>query len=95
LFVFIGVEPHTGWVGDAIAVDDCGFIVTGDGAAGVLHDAWRDVDRRPLVLETSLPGVFATGDVRSGSVKRLAPAVGEGSMVVRLLHEHLDDRGPR
>jgi thioredoxin reductase (NADPH) len=89
LFVFVGVEPHTRWLGDEIAVDNWGFIVTGDDAANMFREPWRDVDRRPLPLETSLPGVFATGDVRSGSVKRLATAVGEGSMVVRLLHEHV------
>jgi thioredoxin reductase (NADPH) len=94
MFVFVGVEPRTRWLGDEIAVDDCGFIVTEAEAANMLREPWRDVDRRPLPLETSLPGVFATGDVRSGSVKRLATAVGEGSMVVRLLHEHLGNRVP-
>lgn len=94
LFVFVGVEPRTRWLGTAVAVDECGFVLTGDDAANRLRDAWRDMDRRPFPLETSLPGVFATGDVRSGSVKRLATAVGEGSMVVRLLHDHLDGGEP-
>jgi thioredoxin reductase (NADPH) len=75
LFVFIGAEPHADWVGNEIARDDRGFVVTGPG------------------LETTCPGVFAVGDVRSGSVKRVAAAVGEGAMVVRFIHEHLDDRG--
>ena len=83
LFVFIGAEPRTGWLGDAIALDAKGFVLTG-----------RDLDGHadgepPLMLETSRPGVFAVGDVRSGSVKRVASSVGEGSMAVQLVHQHL------
>jgi thioredoxin reductase (NADPH) len=74
LFVFIGAQPHTDWLGGAVALDDKGFVATG-----------RDAH----LLETSLPGVLAAGDVRSGSIKRVASAVGEGSMAVRLVHEHL------
>jgi thioredoxin reductase (NADPH) len=75
LFVFIGADPCVDWLADSVDLDEKGYILTG-----------RD-DRLPL--ETSLPGVFAVGDVRSGSIKRVASAVGEGSMAVRLVHEHL------
>ena len=87
LFVFIGAEPRTGWLGDAVALDDKGFVLTG----GDL-EAPRDDQAPPLILETSRPGVFAVGDVRSGSIKRVASAVGEGSMAVRLVHQHLAER---
>jgi thioredoxin reductase (NADPH) len=83
LFVFIGAEPHTGWLGDRLALDDRGFILTG-------ADAVRDDGRQPFLLETSLPGVFAAGDVRSGSIKRVTSAVGEGAMAIRLAHEYLE-----
>ncbi|MFC9433792.1 FAD-dependent oxidoreductase [Nocardia sp. NPDC057030] len=89
LFVFIGAMPCTQWLGDAVALDAHGFVRTGLDAvypAGDQHDSGR----RPLPLETSRPGVFAVGDVRSGSVKRVASAVGEGSMAVRHIHEYLE-----
>jgi thioredoxin reductase (NADPH) len=86
LFVFIGAEPHTGWLGDEIALDPKGFVLTGRDAAPAAEAG------APLPLETSRPGIFAVGDVRSGSIKRVASAVGEGSMAVRLVHEHLADR---
>ena len=94
MFVFIGVRPHTRWLADQLALDDNGFILTGADAAGP-NGAGRpeQADRRPLTLETSRPGVFAAGDVRSGSVKRVASAVGEGAMAVRLVHDHLDQVG--
>lgn len=87
LFVFIGASPHTGWLGGQLACDEDGFVLCGrDLEAEFLGgmDA-----KRPLSLEGSLPGVFAVGDVRSGSVKRVASAVGEGSMAVRLVFERL------
>jgi thioredoxin reductase (NADPH) len=87
LFVFIGAEPHTRWLADQIALDNRGFVLTGPDAA-----TRRDGDGRPpLPLETSLPGVLAAGDVRSGSIKRVASAVGEGAMAVRLVHDLMDD----
>jgi thioredoxin reductase (NADPH) len=86
LFVFIGAEPHTLWLGDRLALDPRGFILTGSDA--------RTDGVEPLPLETTLPGVFAAGDVRCGSIKRVASAVGEGSMAVRLVHEHLANRRP-
>lgn len=90
LFVFIGASPHTAWLSGLVALDEDGFVLTGADADGSrTDDGWQHVSRRPLVLETSRPGVFAVGDVRRGSVKRVASAVGEGAMAVRLVHEHL------
>jgi thioredoxin reductase (NADPH) len=91
LFVFTGAEPHTAWLRGTVAMDSHGFILTGpslpphpDSTQG-----WALETRGPFLLETSLPGVFATGDVRSGSTKRVANAVGEGSIAVRMVHEYL------
>jgi thioredoxin reductase (NADPH) len=91
LFVFIGAEPHTAWLGDQVALDESGYVLTGHEAADAAAENghWEGLDRPPLLLETSLPGVLAVGDVRRGSIKRVASAVGEGSMAVRLVHEHL------
>jgi thioredoxin reductase (NADPH) len=91
LFVFIGAEPHTAWLGDQVALDESGYVLTGQEAADAAAENghWEGVERAPLLLETSLPGVLAVGDVRRGSIKRVASAVGEGSMAVRLVHEHL------
>jgi thioredoxin reductase (NADPH) len=88
VLVFIGGDPSTSWLPESVAVDDGGYVVTGAQArrAGEVEEESRAA---PLLLETSLPGVFAAGDVRSGSVKRVASAVGEGAMAVRLVHEHL------
>jgi thioredoxin reductase (NADPH) len=90
LFVFIGASPRTDWLGDAVVRDDKGFIVTGpdleltEGAA-----RWAPT-RPPYALETSVPGVFAAGDVRLDSMKRVASAVGEGAMSVYLIHRYLE-----
>jgi thioredoxin reductase (NADPH) len=90
VFVFIGAEPCTGWLGDALVLDDDGFVVTGPELQLTHLDPARDRrDRAPFLLETSRPGVFAAGDVRSGSAKRVASAVGEGAMVVQLIHQFL------
>jgi thioredoxin reductase (NADPH) len=87
LFVFIGAVPCTGWLRDTLATDDKGFVLTGrDLPASALANYHSDL---PLVSETSQPGVFAVGDVRAGSVKRAASAVGEGSMAVRMIHQRL------
>jgi thioredoxin reductase (NADPH) len=89
-FVFIGADPCTGWLGDAVATDDDGFVVTGDALALThLDPAGDGRQRSPFPLETSRPGVFAVGDVRSGSIKRVASAVGEGAMAVLLVHQYL------
>jgi thioredoxin reductase (NADPH) len=82
LFSFIGAEPNTDWLNKCLQVDEDGFIVTGSEVTPT--DGWT-----PLLLETSLQGIFAVGDVRHGSIKRVATAVGEGAMVVRLIHERL------
>jgi thioredoxin reductase (NADPH) len=89
LSVFIGAYPHTDWLAEGIARDDRGFIVSGpelllDG----ISPHWP-LDREPLPLETSLPGVFVAGDVRRSSMKRVASAVGEGAMAVYLVHQYL------
>jgi thioredoxin reductase (NADPH) len=89
VFVFIGAEPCTHWLSSEIAVDEHGFVRVGpDAVAAVQHDG---AHRRLLPSETTVAGVFAVGDVRVGSVKRVASAVGEGSMVVRLVHEYLEE----
>jgi thioredoxin reductase (NADPH) len=94
LFVFIGADPHTSWLGGRVALDDGGYVLTGIDACDdeTLAALGADDGHRPLALETSLPGVFAAGDVRSGSIKRVASAVGEGSMSVRMVHERIGDR---
>jgi thioredoxin reductase (NADPH) len=91
LFVFIGSEPRTQWLPEDVARDDHGFVLTGE-AAEAAHPRGADAPgaaRPALLLETTRRGVFACGDVRSGSVKRVAAAVGDGSLSVRLIHEHL------
>jgi thioredoxin reductase (NADPH) len=89
LFVLIGSEPRTDWLGGALARDRWGFLLTGGQLlADGVTPAWP-LERPPALLETSLPGVFAAGDVRAGSVKRVASAVGEGALVVTLVHAHL------
>ena len=91
LFVFIGAEANTGWLRGTIDLDERGFVLTGmelDGSA-LDEDVWLSCSREPFLLETSMPGVFAAGDVRSGSIKRCASAVGEGAMAVRLIHQCL------
>ena len=91
LFVFIGAEPHVGWVGEHVALDDRGYVLTGRDIS--VDDRPDRSQRAAMMLETSWPGVFAVGDVRSGSIKRVASAVGEGSMVVRVVHERLRELG--
>jgi thioredoxin reductase (NADPH) len=90
LFVLIGAEPHTDWLPEEIARDEQGYIVTGRNFSqyGPPHRGWH-VERFPLPLETSMPGVFAAGDVRHGAVKRVASAVGEGSIAIQTIHEYL------
>lgn len=89
LFVFIGADPHTSWLAGALRLDDHGFVPTGPAALYSHTDGSQmRTPRQPMMLETSQPGVFAVGDVRSGSVKRVSSAVGEGSMAVRQIHEY-------
>ena len=91
LFVFIGASPRTDWLGDVVARDDKGFILTGPDVcmATATRHAGRCA-RPPFLLETSVPGVFAAGDVRLDSMKRVASAVGEGAMAVNLVHRYLE-----
>jgi len=94
LFVLIGAEPRTQWLPDAVRRDQSGFVVTGtDLLQGGQPDEQWPLRRLPMFLESSLPGVFAVGDVRHGSVKRVAAAVGEGSIAIRLVHDHLRGNG--
>ncbi|GLW24360.1 MULTISPECIES: FAD-dependent oxidoreductase [Microbispora] len=93
LFVFIGAEPRTDWLGDVVARDGNGYVLTGSDllADGSRPAGWAP-SRDPYHLESSMPGVFAAGDVRAGSVKRVASAVGEGAMAVSLVHRYLEGR---
>jgi thioredoxin reductase (NADPH) len=96
LFIFIGAAPHTSWLAGKVALDDDGFVLTGSLLDSPTQRAAGGVGtpplglRPPLLLETSQPGVFAAGDVRSGSVKRVAAASGEGAMAVRMVHQYLE-----
>jgi thioredoxin reductase (NADPH) len=93
LFIMIGGEPHTQWLPSEIARDAQGYLVTGREVLDWPGSNWGQ-SRDPLPLETSMPGVFAAGDVRQGSIKRVASAVGEGATLVRLVHEHLSAEDP-
>jgi thioredoxin reductase (NADPH) len=84
-FVFIGASPRTDWLDGVVARDERGFILAGRDA----QTAGWPLEREPYVLETNVPGVFVAGDVRARSIKRVASAVGEGSMAVSLIHEYL------
>jgi len=86
LFIFIGADAETAWLPAEIALDERGFVLTGPD----MHAAGEwELERDPYLLETSVPGIFACGDVRSGPVKRVAAAVGEGSMAIAFVHQHL------
>jgi thioredoxin reductase (NADPH) len=92
LFIFIGAQPRTDWLNDQVARDSQGFILAG-------FDLLRDgkppkgwpLERPPFLLETSVPGIFVAGDVRSGSIKRVASGVGEGSIAIQFVHRYLAD----
>ncbi|RYP87235.1 response regulator [Nocardioides guangzhouensis] len=89
LFVFIGASPRTDWLGGEVVRDGHGYVVTGPDLLGAAYDARWTLPRPPYALETSVPGVFAAGDVRLDSMKRVASAVGEGAMSVHLVHRYL------
>jgi thioredoxin reductase (NADPH) len=93
LFAFIGADANTSWLEGAVDLDERGFVLTGKALDGPAldEDAWRERSREPFLQETSLPGVFAAGDARSGSIKRCTSAVGEGAMAVALVHQYLAD----
>jgi len=90
LFIFIGAQPRTEWLGNLIERDERGFILSGP---DLLRDGKRPaswtLDRDPGLLETNVPGIFVVGDVRHGSVKRVASGVGEGAVVVQFMHQYL------
>ncbi len=90
LFIFIGAEPRTAWLGDTVQRDSRGFIFTGPDLMkdGKRPTGWT-LDRDPGLLETNVPGIFAVGDVRHGSVKRVASGVGEGSIAIQFVHQYL------
>ena len=92
LFGFIGAKPSTEWVRDLIACDAKGFLLTGrDLVADPRYpDIWKK-PREPYLLETCAPGIFAAGDSRAGAMARVASAVGEGSMAIKFVHQHLDE----
>jgi len=91
LFMFIGADPNTNWLSGCIELDAKGFVLTDQQLPREIagNARWSAIGRTPFLLETSLPGVFAAGDVRSGSVKRCASAVGEGAIAVSFVHQHI------
>ena len=92
LFSFIGADPTSDWLCGCVALDDRGFVLTDRSLLeSQLDGRWSVLDRRPLAFETSYPGLFAVGDIRSGSTKRVAAAVGEGSAAVRSVHDSLEE----
>jgi thioredoxin reductase (NADPH) len=86
IFIFIGQTAHTEWLEGLVQLDERGFILTGEDLGPL--KGWS-VERDPLPLESSVPGIFAAGDVRHGSIKRVAGAVGEGATAIRFVHTHL------
>jgi thioredoxin reductase (NADPH) len=92
VFIFIGAKPHTEWLAQMLELDERGFIYTGPDIpkepGKMLPRHWK-LDRPPFLLETNVPGIFAAGDVRHGAVKRVASAVGAGSICVQMIHQHL------
>jgi thioredoxin reductase (NADPH) len=89
LFVLIGAAPHTDWLNEQLTRDAAGFIRTGADVLTSAEPQQWPLRRAPMPLETSLPGVFAVGDVRRDSTKRVASAVGEGAVAVQLIHKYL------
>jgi thioredoxin reductase (NADPH) len=90
VFVFIGADAETGWLPDAIERDERGYVCTGEAVAK--SGRWT-LPRDPYLLETSVPGIFACGDVRASPIKRVATAVGEGSMAIAFVHQYLAHAG--
>ena len=90
LMIFIGAKPYTSWTGEGIMKDDRGFVITGNQLTKQegLKRIWK-LEREPFLLETSIPGIFAAGDVRAGAMNRVASAVGEGAMAIKFVHEYL------
>lgn len=93
IFVMAGASPRTEWLEDCLLLDSKSFILTGSDLTPLPHGASWPLARHPMMLETSVPGIFAVGDTRAGSIKRVASAVGEGSMAVHLVHRYLAELG--
>jgi thioredoxin reductase (NADPH) len=93
LFIFIGAEPHTDWLNGVMCRDSKGFLLTGTNllSNGKRPAGWS-LDRDPYLLETSVPGVFAVGDVRDGAIRRVANSVGEGSIVLYFIRQYMRNR---
>jgi thioredoxin reductase (NADPH) len=90
VFLMTGAVPNTGWLKECVCLDDKGFVCTGSQlTAEDLSEARWPLERAPHMLETCIPGVFAVGDVRSGNVKRIASAVGEGAICIQMAHRVL------
>ena len=92
VYLMTGASPNTEWLRGCVTMDDSGFVLTGaDLTPEHLHDAGWPLPRKPYLLETSIPGVFAVGDVRANSVKRVASGVGEGSLAISFIHKVLTE----
>jgi thioredoxin reductase (NADPH) len=93
LFILIGAQPHTDWLAGKLARDEYGFILSGPDLMRETQkpaSLWKwPLEREPFLLETSTPGIFVAGDVRRGSIKRVASGVGEGSIAVQFIHQYL------
>jgi thioredoxin reductase (NADPH) len=89
MFVIIGGEPLTSGLEDKLRLDDAGYMMTGPDVVSSDRARWWRNDREPLLLESSQPGLFVAGDIRRGSTKRVASAVGEGAMAIALVHTYL------
>jgi thioredoxin reductase (NADPH) len=94
LFIFIGADANTGWLPKEVICDERGYVCTGRDVTDLMPEAWP-LERDPYLLETSVPGIFSAGDVRHGSIKRVAAGVGEGSIAIAFVHEHLADLAAR
>ena len=94
VFIFIGADAMTDWLPKEVVRDERGYVCTGRDVTDLMPDAWP-LERDPYLLETSVPGIFAAGDVRHGSIKRVASGVGEGSIAIAFVHEHLADLATR
>jgi thioredoxin reductase (NADPH) len=90
MFIYIGAQPRTDWLKGVVARDERGFVLAGPDLLkdGKLPETWT-LERDPFLLESSVPGVFVVGDVRYGSIKRVASAVGEGAIAVQFIHRYM------
>ena len=94
MFIFIGADAITDWLPKEVVRDERGYVCTGRDVTDLMPESWP-LERDPYLLETSVPGIFAAGDVRHGSIKRVASGVGEGSIAIAFVHEHLAELAAR